>query len=246
MKQLSKYQKAKIAIQVIEQLKEIPNKHIFYVDGGESEIIKKIAKKAKIDIIGYRREAGNIDISEYIILIYENIEDRWVRKLNGDRQRSPNHGIRMFPDFNVGEELIQLTKEFEEKQIPGRGPSNTLIGELFRAIQYIQYRAHNDGDYPWLISSPSFMSYMFLISQIDQLTYSSASYNEETGRHEFQFTNEFIKENSYDGQISTIIEHSLALDADFIKFQLMDLLLNGKIKNQPNKWDSRDYKLIKE
>ena len=54
-------------------------------------------------------------------------------------------------------------------------------------------------------------------------------------------TNEFIKENSWDGKISTIIEHSLAKDADFIKAQLIDLLENDKLKDIPNRWDSRDY-----
>jgi hypothetical protein len=44
-----------------------------------------------------------------------------------------------------------------------------------------------------------------------------------------------------DGKISTVIEHSLAKDADFIKAQLIDLLENGKIQDKPNEWDSRDY-----
>lgn len=236
MKKLSKYQKAKIVVGIINDLKQIENKNYFYIDFEDNGIMPKISKKTGIPL-QRNHEAGMIDISEYIHLTFDMREHNLVYE-----KRSPNHSIYRGPDPKFyDDEFKEKIQLFEEKNIPSSGPCKTLIGELFRAIQRIQYRAFNDGDDFCEIGSPSFMSYMFLISQIDELNYSSTSYNEETGQHEFEFTNEFIKENSWDGKISTIIEHSLAKDADFIKAQLIDLLSNGKIKDIPNKYDSRDY-----
>ena len=79
------------------------------------------------------------------------------------------------------------------------------------------------------------------MSQLDILNYSSGAYNEDTGDYGFKFTDGFLKENSWDGKISTTIEFPLAEDADFIKYQLMDLLNNGKIEDSKNEFDSRDY-----
>jgi hypothetical protein len=241
MKKVSTFQKGKILFNIIESLKSIENKNFIYINEYESEMLLKIAKKSGVHISG-SCEAGMIDISEDISIIYDWEEHNLYKKINN--LNNLNNSNRPFIDFEnipVSEELKKATKDFEEKNIPSSGPCKTLIGELFRAIQRIQYRAFNDGDNFYEIGSPSFMSYMFLISRIDELNYSSTSYNEEKGQHEFEFTNEFIKENSWDGKISTIIEHSLAKDADFIKAQLIDLLENGKIQDKPNEWDSRDY-----
>jgi hypothetical protein len=236
MRQLSNYQKAKIVVGIINDLKEIKNKTHFYIDFEDDGIMSKISKKTGIPL-GRNHEAGMVDISEYIQITFDIREYRLIRE-----QHSPNHSIFRRPDPKFyDDEFKDKIKLFEDKNIPSSGPCETLIGELFRAIQRIQYRAFNDGDDFCDVGSPSFMSYMFLISQIDELNYSSTSYNEEKGQHEFEFTNKFIKENSWDGKISTVIEHSLAKDADFIKAQLIDLLENNKLKDIPNEWDSRDY-----
>ena len=85
------------------------------------------------------------------------------------------------------------------------------------------------------------MSYIYLQSMVDKLNYSSQSYNEETGQHEFEFTDSFLQEHSWDGRISNVIESSLAEDGEFIKYQLIDLLSNGKLKDEPNEYNSRSY-----
>jgi len=237
--ELSKIQKLRISVRIINALKE--NKHpLFYINEYGSDLNKLIATKSGIPL-SYNREAGMIEINEYILLTQEDWEMELVRKEMGDRRRF-NHSVKRFQEFEqVGEELIAQTKEFEDTNIPKSGPCKTLVGEIFRAIQYIQYRAHNDGDQWFIIDSPTFLSGMFLQSMIDELNWSSDSYNEETGQHKFQFTNKFVKENSWEGRISNTIEHSLAKDADFIKYQLMDLLTNGKIKDVPNIYDSRNF-----
>lgn len=244
-KQLTTYQKSKIVIQIINDLIEIPNKDMMYIHTGrgehQNEFWEKISKRTKIQISNYGRECGMVEISEFFQLTFDEIEDRMVKKLNNWKPSPYPRSSMNLPDFNVGDELKERTKQFEEKAIPSSGPCETLIGELFRAMQRIEYRAGNDGDLWYVIGSPSFMSYIFLLSEIDKLNWSSSSYNEENGQHEFVFTNPFLKENSWDGKISTVIEGSLAHDAEFIKYQLMDLLDNGKIKDVPNDFDSRDY-----
>jgi len=248
MKTISNYQKAKIALQIINNIKSLENKSMFYFHNYDNEKLDlkvKIAKRSGIPISNYTEEAGIIDIDEYISLTFDEMTEQLERKLNPRPARQYNHNIKMFPEFKVSEELKQLTKKFEEENIPSSGPCKTLIGELFRAIQRIQYRAHNDGDMWFIIGSESFMSYMFLISQIDQLNWSSHNWNEKTGEHKWEFTDLFLKEHSWGNHISYMIEHSLGLDAEFIKYQLMDLLSNNKIKDIPNEWDSRDYTPLK-
>lgn len=242
--ELSKIHKLRISVEVKNTLKENKHKKFYVYNRGRNDLNSLIAKKAGIEITNNYQERGYIDIGEYIDLSIDELEHKEYRRINGDRTRMCNHE-RSKPDFKVSEELKALTKEFEEKQIPPLGPSKTLIGEMFRAIQYIQYRAHNDGDQPFIIGSPTFMSYMFLISKIDEFNYSGASWDEEFGVHEFNFTDPFVQEHSYEGRITEIIEHSLCLDADFIRYQLIDLLSNGKIKDEPNKFDSRDFSKLK-
>jgi hypothetical protein len=240
MKKVTTFQKGKILFNIIESLKSIENKNFIYINEYESEMLLKIAKKSGVHISG-SCEAGMIDISEDILIIYDWEEHNLYKKINN--LNNLNNSNRPFIDFEnipVSEELKKATKNFEEKNIPSSGPCKTLIGEIFRAIQRVQYRAYNDGDLPWNVASPSFMSYIFIKSQIDKLNYSSLSYNEESGDHEFEFTDEFLKENN-GGKISDMIEDELAMGLNFTKYQLIDLLLNGKIEDVSNRFDSRNY-----
>ena len=43
-----------------------------------------------------------------------------------------------------------------------------------------------------------------------------------------------------------LIEDAIDKTANYIKYQIMDLLLNGKIEDTPNEFDSRDFKSLKE
>jgi hypothetical protein len=242
---LTKTAKSKIVLGIIEDLKEYKDCGYIYIDtyyNDDSDIMKKIAKRSGIRI-GERLEAGMVDISEFITITYDNIEEREVKRIMGREKQIRSTGNFMGREFNfdVSEGLKEKVKLFEEKNIPSFGTCNTHIGEMFRAIQRIQYRAYNDGDLCWEVGSPSFMSYIFLMSQIDLLNYSSAAYDNETGDYSFEFTDEYLIKNSWDGKISDVIEDTLADTADFIKYQLMDLLDNGKIEDSENRYDSRDY-----
>ena len=186
-------------------------------------------------------------MNEYISLTQDTLEHDAVYRKNGETKgyRGPDR-FRLFEEEFYEDLKIRIQK-FEAGNIPPSGPAKTLIGEIFRAINYIQYRAFNDGDDYFVIGSPSFTSYIFVISQIDLLNYSSASYNETRGEYYFEFTEPFLEKINYDGKISTCIEDSLGRDADLIKAQILNLLDNGVIEDVDNEWDSRSYeKIVKE
>jgi hypothetical protein len=237
-KKLSAFRRGKIVLGVIEDLKNLPNKDIMYINDGYSDgkLYKKIAKRSGIQMVGYGY-GSEVDITEDISITIDCRIDDLDRKLNDGRSRSySNHRDIEFP---VSEKLKLAVEAFEKKNIPSSGTCNTTLGEIFRAIQYIQYRAHNDGDLPWDTGSPTFMSYVYVKFQIDKLNYSR---DENNG---FEFQDEFLSHLSYD-EISDVIEDNLAQTANFIKYQIMDLLLNDKIKDSNNEFDSRDFSSLKE
>jgi hypothetical protein len=244
---LSKTTKSRIILNIIKSLKEIENKDLLYIyidnyhDDGK--ILEKIAKRSGIRLGEGYESSEYVDIGEFISITFDSHVDRIIRKLEGHKPYYRHNPVPF--KFDVDEKLIEAVEEFEEKNIPPSGPCKTHIGELFRAIQRIQYRAMNDGDLCWEVDSPTFMSYMFLMSQIDKLNCSSASYNQETGQYGFKFTDEYLKDKSWDGKISVVIEDVRMETANFIKYQLMDLLLNGKIKDETNEFDSRDFSRLK-
>jgi hypothetical protein len=243
-KELSAFQSGKVILGLIEDLKNLPNKKMVYMNPyhSDNKLMKKIADRAGIDWTEWR-EKGIIDITEDVDITLEmRIEDAFQR-LNGGTTRSYSNHREI--EFAVSDELKLAVEEFEKKNIPPSGTCSTHLGEMFRAMQYIQYRAFNDGDLCWDPGSPTFTSYIYLKSQIDELNYSSQSYNEETGKSEFEFTDEFLVERSWEGKISDVIEDNLATTANFIKYQLMDLLLNGKLEDSNNEFDSRDYSSLK-
>lgn len=227
---LTKTQKAKIVLDIIDDLKNLPNKDVVYIypNSSNNHMLEKIAERSGIECTDWRGE-GAIDITEDIEIAFDWRCDKLQDKLEG-RIRPYN-----FPgalNFEVSEELKLATEEFEKKNIPSSGTCKTHIGELFRAIQYIQYRAHNDGDLCWDPGSPSFTSYVYLKSQIDKL-----NYHKEEG---FIFTDPYLNSprNTF---ISDLIEDPLAKTADYIRYQLMDLILSGELEDKSNEFDSRSF-----
>lgn len=247
-KKLSTFQKGKVILKLIEDLKDLPNKENLIINGEslssgkEEDIISKIAKRAGIRVTDYYPERGQVDIEEDISISLDMRIDKAIRKLNGE---ICSVGSTRKIEFAVSEELKAATEKFENDNIPSSGPCRTLLGEIFRAIQRMQYRAFNDGDEFCDPASPSFMSYIFLRSQVDYLNNSPSAYNEETGEYEFEFTDPFLIKCGYDGKISDVVEDHLCTTANFIKYQIMDLLINGKLKDEPNSYDSRDYSTLR-
>jgi hypothetical protein len=232
MYKLTKTQKAKAVLQIIGHLNEIDIKHHLCIEPDTEPIFEKIAKRTGIR---YRDkcEKGIVSINEYIYLTYDDICD----KINRKSSLNTCYHHRFSPP-DVSQSLKEATEQFEEKHIPKYGPCVTRFGEIFRAIQRIQYRAHNDGDLPWIIGSPTFMSYMYLLSEIDDLNYSSFSYNHETGNYEFEFTEPILKD--FD-RLFVEVDDSLCVGLDYTKYQLMDLMIQDKIKDEKNYYDSRDW-----
>lgn len=245
MQELSKFQKAKIVVGIINDLKSLESKSHLTIEPeyGKDRLMEKIAERTGIQFRD-RCEAGIVPINEYIRLTFDEREDSLQRRLNGwDRHKFG--GPRLVPELNFPEELTLAITKFEEKNIPSSGPCDTRFGEIFRAIQRIQYRAYNDGDLPWVVGSPSFMSYMFLISEIDRLNYSGYSYDDETGEHRFDFEDDALNGMSWDGKIFFEVEDPLCNGLDITKHQLMKLIQLGKIKDSKNEWDSREYTLLR-
>ena len=248
--QLSKIQKLRILANTINSAKELSKgcKSMLYLNAEdryfEKGKIDKISKKTGIRVYSYP-EAGLVDLTEYISLTQDILEhDATYGKIKGD-PKGPDR-FQIFEEEFYEYLKIRIEK-FESGNIPPSGPAKTLIGEIFRAINYIQYRAFNDGDDFFVIGTPSFTSYIFVMSQIDLLNYSHSSYNESRGEHYFEFTEPFLEKINYDGKISTCIEDSLGRDADLIKAQILNLLDNGVIEDVDNEWNSRSYeKIVKE
>jgi len=238
-KKLSAFRRGKIVLEVIEDLKNLPNKDIIYINEGYPDgkgIHKKIAKRSGIQMSGYGY-GDEVDITEDVSIAIDIRIDDLDRKLNGGGSRLYSNHRDI--EFAVSEELKLAVEEFEKKNIPSQGTCNTTLGEMFRAIRYIQYRAHNDGDLCWDIGSPTFTSYVYLKYQIKELNYNR---DENDG---FEFQDEYLAKYGY-GEISDVIEDTLAQTANFIKYQIIDLLLNGKIIDSPNGFDSRDFSSLKE
>jgi hypothetical protein len=238
-KKLSAFRRGKIVLGVIEDLKNLPNKNIMCINDGYSDgkLYEKIAKRSGIQVVGYGY-GSEVDITEDISITIDCRIDDLDRKLNDGRSRSySNHRDIEFP---VSEKLKLAVDAFEKENIPSHGTCNTTLGEIFRAIQYIQYRAFNDGDLPWDTGSPTFMSYVYLKHQIDKLNYNRDIYGDG-----FEFQDEYLAKYGY-GEISDVIEDNLAKTADFIKYQIMDLLLNDKIKDSNNEFDSRNFSSLKD
>jgi hypothetical protein len=235
---LSAFRRGKIVLGVIEDLKNLSNKDKICINDGYSDgkLFKKIAERTGIQMVGYGY-GSEVDITEDISITIDCRIDDLDRKLNGGYPRSYSNHRDI--EFNVSEELKLAVEAFEKKNIPSSGTCNTTLGEMFRAIQYIQYRAFNDGDLPWDTGSPTFMSYVYLKHQIDRLNYSRDS---SVG---FEFQDEYLAKYGY-GEISDVIEDHLAQTANFIKYQIIDLLLNEKIKDTSNEFDSRTFNSLKE
>jgi hypothetical protein len=245
-KELTSFQKGKIVLGIIENLQNLPNKGVVYINEryyDNGVLFKKIATKAGIQTSDYLGD-GMVDITEDISISLDDRIRSAEDKLNGYTRNSSSEGREFVVD--VDEAIKIASDEFEKKNIPSHGPSKTHLGEIFRAIQYIQYRAHNDGDLCWYPGSPTFTSYVYLKSQIDRLNYSGQAYDDETGGYGFKFTDPHFIKYGWDGNISDVIEDNLALTANFIKYQIMDLILNGKLQDTPNEFDSRDFKSLKE
>lgn len=254
--QVSTITKLRIAVGILQDIKEFDDNlkfQLYVMDdeygkgnpgsgSADGRICRRIADKADINKVNNYPESGKVDLMEYISLTL----DEKVMQIERKGRTNRNYERTFCPEFKVSDDLKKQANDYVIKVVKKSGTSNTLIGEIFRALQYMEYRAFNDGDLPFIIGSPTFASYIFFKSQVDQLNFSSSAYQEDKGTYEFIFTDEYLKERSYEGRISDVIEDPLCRDAAFSRYQIVDLINSGQLKDDTtNAYDSREYSLIK-
>lgn len=225
-------------VNLIQQKLSEFNLNVFHYEkctnGVECEIIDEILKPYNKVLRGYY--SGCVNLHEYLDITIAEFFERGKKNkrrivFNEDKflDMLPVAFKNKLPEFR------KLAEEFESKNIPSSGPSKTLIGEIFRSIQYIQYRSFNDGDLPWNILSPTFESYVFVLTQIEYL-------NREYGKHcSFKFKDVIYCNEEPERELTSMIEDHSCLDANFIKYELIELLNSGQIKNERNDFDSRRF-----
>ena len=173
--QISRINQLRCAVVIVNAIKDLSENlksHLYYTDYSSNSLVPMIANKAGIRKSDYRSEAGQIDITDYVCFTLDNMEDGIITRQTGRKPRNP-FKFDITERFNMEQDLIDKTKAFEAANVPQYGPAKTMIGEIFRALQYIEYRAFNDGDMPWDITSPTFASYIFLLHMADKLNYST-------------------------------------------------------------------------
>jgi hypothetical protein len=119
-KELSAFQSGKVILGLIEDLKNLPNKKMVYMnsDYSNNKLMKKIADRAGIDWTDWR-EKGIVNIADDVdITLERRIEDAFHR-LNGiKKERRSSH---RFGFEEIDEKLKEACLEFEKKNIPSSG-----------------------------------------------------------------------------------------------------------------------------
>jgi hypothetical protein len=210
---------------------------------------ERILKEVKIPIHREGQECGKVDIGEYISLYLDAIKYQGKPERVFSKNRNPFNGPTKIPIFRnnksgPSEELeCKITPEesekisqFEKSHIKQSGPSDTIIGELFRAFQRIKYRAGNDGDNFMCIGTPSFESMLFIMSILDTINWSWIY------EKEIKLKNPLLEVCVFDNRIHWEGE---LFEIKFIQLILIELLETGVIVDRPNNMDSRDFTTIK-
>ena len=138
-------------------------------------------------------------------------------------------------ECKLSDEQYAKIAEFEKKHIPDHGPCKTIIGELFRAMQRIEYRAGNDGDCYFTIGTPTFESFLFILSTIDEINFNWLYEKEFTPSTPLLFN--WFQDNQihWDGML---------YELEMIKIILIELLEARIITDRKNEVDSRSFTKI--
>lgn len=234
-----------------KELKELESIPELYIGNfRRDEFDEKILKDIKIPIYDHGQEAGKIDIGEYISMYIDDIKYQGKPERVFTGKRDPFAGPKMLPinidsdkhtpgemvEAKLSEVELEKIAKFEKTHIKSSGPSDTVIGELFRAFQRIEYRAGNDGDNYCCIGTPSFISYLFINSTIDIINWSWLY------EKEFKLENPILGCWSHGNQIGW---DGMLFEIKFIQLVLIELLETGVIVDRPNEIDSRDFTRIK-
>ena len=232
----------------LKELESIPG--IYIVKSRIDEFDERILKDVNIPIYGHGQEAGKIDIGEYISMYLDDIKYHGKPERVFSGKRDPFAGPDMLPinidrdkvtpaemvEAKLTEVELEKIAKFEKTHIKSSGPSDTVIGELFRAFQRIEYRAGNDGDNYCCIGTPSFISYLYINSTIDIINW------DWLYEKEFKLENPILANWSDGNQIGW---DGMLFEIKFIQLVLIELLEAGVIEDRPSDIDSRDFSRIK-
>ena len=214
-----------------------------------NEIDERILKEVKIPILDGGQECGKIDIGEFISIYLDDIKYRGKPERVFASGRNPFRGPEGIPIFNSGKsspreilkceitpEEKEKIEQFEKNHIKSSGPSDTVIGELFRAFQRIEYRAGNDGDNFLCVGTPSFESFLFIMSTLDTINWSWLY------EKKIELKNPLLQCWIFDNRITWEGE---LFEMKFIQLIFIELLETGVIVDRKNDIDSRDFTRIK-
>ena len=240
-------------LELNEELKKLEDIKELYIEKSYvddfNEIDPRILEGVKIPIRPGIQECGNVDIGEYISLYLDDIKYHGKPERVFSNGRNPFGGPKEIPVFSgdksgpsemlkcvITAEEEEKIKQFEKIHIKPSGPSDTIVGELFRAFQRIEYRAGNDGDNYMCIGTPSFESLLFIMSTLDMINWSWL-YEKEV-----KLKNPLLNVWIFDNRITWEGE---LFEIKFIQLIFIELLETGVIKDRPNEIDSRDFMKIK-
>lgn len=214
-----------------------------------NEIDERILKEVKIPIHQGGQECGKIDIGEYISIYLDDIKyqgkpervfSNGRNPFGGPKEISISNGDKSEPKeilkCEITPEEAEKIAQFEKKHIKLSGPSDTVIGELFRAFQRIEYRAGNDGDNFLCIGTPSFESFLFIMSTLDTINWSWLY------EKKIELKNPLLNVWVFDNRITWEGE---LFEMKFIQLIFIELLETGVIEDRKNDMDSRDFTRIK-
>lgn len=231
----------------LKKLSSIKELHICqsYVDEFEPKILEDV----QIPVTNYGQECGRVDMGEWISIYLSDLKHDGKPQRVFNKRHNPFNRPETMPIGMIGkggptdvvkvkltEEQYAKIAEFEKKHIPGHGPCETMLGELFRAMQYVEYRAGNDGDCYHTIGTPSFISHLYIMSTLDVINWNWL-YEKELNLST-PLLNAWVWDNKihWDGML---------FEFEMIKMILIELLEAGVIKDHDNDVDSRDFTQIK-
>jgi hypothetical protein len=211
------------------------------VDNFSKEQQKFITKK--FSNILYKESDYYVDISEDIKMIFYIIENN--EKFIISKDIKPIDMNKLCGHEN----LMKKVEDFEKYNIPKSGKCETIIAEIFRAINYIQYRAHNDGDLYFDINNYTYSSYIFIQSAIKKLLLDcnlidtiENPFSDECKKIVWNGVWDIFAQQPisiYD--MLFVLEDPYGLELNITKIGLMDLMSSGRIKDCKNDLDSRDF-----
>lgn len=236
-----------------EELKKLEVCKLLYISDSYAEEINDIDPKildgVKIPIREGGQECGMVDLGEWISVYLSDIKHAGKPELVFGKHDNPFAQPETIPIFNDSksgpEEYVKCELEpgmeakieaYIKKNIKPSGPSETVVGELFRAFQRIEYRAGNDGDNYFCIGSPSFESTLFILSTMDIINWSWLY------EKEIKLETPILKCWTINNQISW---DGGLFEIKFIEAIILELLETGVIVDRPNDMDSRSFTPLK-